>query len=114
MLKLGDPQAARPLFAEAILLARDLSNPLEIGLSLGSFSGLSEAEGQLAKAVCQGSAALRLDGSVGTVIPKGPRVWLEEVIRASSAAIGPAAAPEAWQAGQTMSPEALIADALAG
>jgi hypothetical protein len=111
-LKLGLTEQARAPYAEALLLARDLSDMMLTGLSFGSFAALSAAEGQPAKALCQGSAAFRLVGGMGSIIPEGPRVWLEDEMRAAREVLDAPTAEAAWEAGQTMPLELLTAEAL--
>src|SRR5262249_244572 len=110
---LGDLRAARAACRESLARQHELGDRAGVARSLESLAQFARSSAHLPPAVRRWGAAAALRAA--TNVPAYP-AQLEDQDRARAAAraaLGAAAYAAAWDAGQSMTPEQAVADALA-
>jgi hypothetical protein len=110
----GDATTARARLAEALTVQRDAGDVWSLPERLRDLARVAQAQGRLTRAARLWSAyAAQHQTVTGAPLPVNARRTLDEAIRPLCAQLGEAAFDDAWAAGQAMTLEQAIADALA-
>jgi predicted ATPase/DNA-binding CsgD family transcriptional regulator len=107
-----DFAAAHCSLAESIAVQQELGDLAGVAFVLERYAGLAAAQDQPARAVRLAGAAAALHEIIDAPLPPEAQAKLDVVLRPMRSRLGVAAAREAWAAGQALSPEAAIAEAL--
>ncbi|MSP12304.1 MAG: adenylate/guanylate cyclase domain-containing protein [Chloroflexi bacterium] len=105
----GDHRRAAALFTESLVMAREMEVNATHAYLLRNIAGIAVAQGRAASAVRLCAAAVALPNANSVV---SHPVNYEQDLAAARAQLGEAAFEAAWAAGQAMSLEQAIADAL--
>jgi tetratricopeptide (TPR) repeat protein len=108
----GDYPAARTLLTEALALRRTHDDTMGTLYSLLAFASLAAAEGRPARALRLGGAATQLAGVIGVRLVPTYRTGFERRLATARQALSAEAAAAAWSAGQALSLEEAVAEAL--
>jgi predicted ATPase len=103
---------AREAFSEALALFRDVGSPGRIAECLEGFGQLAVAEGRPARAQQLAAAAAAVRARIGAPLPLVDRTALEPRLRRAQQMLGRSEAAAAWAAGESMSLEQAIDEAL--
>src|SRR5262249_35030111 len=109
----GDQQRAYTHFTESLALHREQGNQPGILEELAGFGALLVAQGQPQRAAILFGAIAALRAALNAPMWPAERVEYERYLASVRAALGEAALQAAWAAGQTMSLDEVIAEALA-
>jgi hypothetical protein len=108
----GDSTRAGVLYREGLTLAARIGQNQAVADGLRRLAGLAGAAGQGTRAARLFGAADMLRTVMGTPIPPAEREGYDRDVDAARAALGEEAFAAAWEAGQALSPEEAIAEAL--
>ncbi len=109
----GQAGRAVTLFTEALTAARDESNPLNLGYALAGFAGAAVVRGDLRRAVRLLSAVDRIFTAMDAPMVATDRADFDYYLTRVRAELDGAAFAAGWAAGQQLSPEQAVAEALA-
>jgi tetratricopeptide (TPR) repeat protein len=104
---------ARALYAASLTAIRDSGDRSILANVLVGLAGLAAAEGQAARAARLFGAVEAVRAAIGSVVLPAFRAGYDRGMAAARAALDEEAFAAAWAAGQAMTPEEAIADALA-
>lgn len=109
----GAPDRAAARYRESLSLYRELQDRLGVARCLEGMAEIAGTCGDAGRAgrLCGAAAALR--AAIGVQLPVGRRANVERTTAVARAALGEADFTAAWAAGQAMSLEQAIAEALA-
>lgn len=107
-----DRAGATALYTQSVTRYRAASNTLGIAECIESLALIAHMQGQWERAARLLSAAATLRESIGAPLPLVDRAAIEDATAPTRAALGVASFAAAWAAGQTMSLEQAIAEAV--
>ena len=108
----GESAAARALYLESLPLHHELGNQWGVALALEGLVAVLAGE-QPALAVRLAGAAAAVRAVIGRTMPPVERTGYEQVLAGLRASLGEGAFAAAWAAGQALSPDRMVAEALA-
>jgi hypothetical protein len=108
----GDYAEARVLYVESLSTVKDLGDRNGLAGMLVELGGLAASEGQAARSARLFGAAAAVRAAIGSVMPPILRDQYERDMAAAQAALGEAAFEAAWAAGQALSLDMVVAEAL--
>jgi tetratricopeptide (TPR) repeat protein len=109
----GDYVQAADLYRQSLVLYRDLGNYLDAAECLDGLAAVALAQAAPHDAARLLAATAALRATLGTSQTLSERTDYERTLAAARATIGDAAFATAWQAGQALSPEEALVEALA-
>src|SRR5262249_34840961 len=112
-LRLGHVGRAGVLFAEAVRYMRERGAQRGLGYGLAGCAGLAIVRGNLVQGVRLAAAAVALFAGMGVTMDGTDRRDAEYFVERARAALDPAAFTAAWAAGERLTIEQAIAEALA-
>lgn len=107
-----DSAGATALYTQSVTRYRAASNTLGIAECIESLALIAHMQGQWERAARLLSAAATLREAIGAPLPLVDRAAIEDATAPTRAALGVASFAAAWAAGQTMSLEQAIAEAV--
>jgi tetratricopeptide (TPR) repeat protein len=112
VLAQGDAARASELFAESLMLCRDSRDKVDIPMALVGLAGVAQAQGQPDRAARLLGAAEMLSETSGSFRGLAGNLIMERRTTAARAQLDQVTFAAAWAAGRTMTPEAVIDEAL--
>jgi DNA-binding NarL/FixJ family response regulator len=108
-LSRDDPVTARRLAEEALIILKEVGDRWFAAFSLDGLAAAIAAEGQAEQAVRFFAAATAMRDSIGAALPAARRLVQERYLPPARAELGEARFAQAWQAGQGLTLEGVIA-----
>jgi non-specific serine/threonine protein kinase len=108
----GDPAAARGLYREAVAILRDLGDRTELAAVLEGFAALAAGAARPEQAVRLAGAAAALRSALGTRPSRTRQAEVDRWLEPARSDLSDPAFDAAWAAGQAMTLEQAVADAL--
>jgi non-specific serine/threonine protein kinase len=99
-------------YRESLLLCRDLEGRQDAARGLQGMAGIAATRGDAVRAARLAAAAAGLRAAIGVQLPASGREKVEQIVATARVALADADFSAAWEAGQALSLEEAIADAL--
>jgi non-specific serine/threonine protein kinase len=110
--KLGEVEAARACYREALAKARQLGNAFTCAMCLDGFAAVAVEDGRLEAAAALAGAVEGQYEVLGVSLPPTSSAFRARYVEKLKAALEPAALERAWARGRAMGLEAAVAEAL--
>jgi non-specific serine/threonine protein kinase len=110
--KQGDQQRAGALLAESLTFLRVMGTKRGVACCLAGLAAVAGGQGQAQRAARLAGASAALFARLGAVLPRSERALFERTVATTRTALGEAAFVAAWAAGQALSLEEAIVEAL--
>lgn len=108
----GDYALARTLLNESLLLWHELGEQVYLAESLEGLAVVAAAQGQAERVARIAGAAATIRAAIGAPLPQADRARYEQSLERARTQLDPATFALAWTAGQALTLEQAIADAL--